>query len=166
MKSFNKDEIIKAMFSHLHHSPYHNIPKEEAEALASEDSCIEEFAVEYDPSQELLEAPIGAPAAKRPRAWQQLPAASGSSSAPLALEVTPSELAQRQVPQTGIVAMLTGELAIILDSIKRAAANVRNAERVCESAATAFRMEATALETAHAALSMQIVQQQTSQGRV
>ena len=128
MKSSNKDEVVEAIFNHLHSSPYHNLPKEEAEALASEDPCIDVFDVAYDLAEE-QEQPIGAPAAKRPRAWQQLPAASGSSSAPLALEVPPSELAQRQVPQTGMVSMRTTELAIILGSIKRATVNVRNAPK-------------------------------------
>ena len=62
------------------------------------------------------------------------------------------------MPLGGMVQMRSTEVGIILDSLKRAAANVKNAEMVCEAAASSFRMEAAALEAAHAQLSMQFSQ--------
>ena len=62
------------------------------------------------------------------------------------------------MPLGGMVQMRSSEVGIILDSLKRASVNVRNAERVCEAAASSFRMEAAALEAAHAQLSMQFSQ--------
>ena len=60
--------------------------------------------------------------------------------------------------------MRTAEVQILLDSLKRTAANIHNAERVCESAAAAFRMEAAALEQAHSTLSMQLINSSTFTG--
>ena len=62
--------------------------------------------------------------------------------------------------QPGEVIVRGGEMAMILDSIKRAAQSTRQAQRVCEQAATSFRMEANALEAAHGHLSMQFVTNQ------
>ena len=75
------------------------------------------------------------------------------------MDLPPSALAKPPaVPLGSMVQMRSSEVAIILDSLKRAGANVRNAQKVCEAAAASFRMEAAALEVAHAQLSMQFSQ--------
>ena len=48
----------------------------------------------------------------------------------------------------GTITMRRGELQMVLDSVKRASMNARNAERLSDSAAVAFRQEAIALEAA------------------
>ena len=52
----------------------------------------------------------------------------------------------------GTVTVRRGEMQMILDSVKRASLNARNAERLSDSAAVAFRQEAIALEAAGAYL--------------
>ena len=159
-KSSNEKKVRQAIYNHLVSSPYHNLDPSEAEALA--DGAVLEQEVYEDGAgghhEEEEDEQRGAKRARRDEG-----ASASSSARPLELDLQPSKLAQRQLPQAGTVTLRTSELAIILDSVKRAAVNVRSAEKVCENAATSFRMEATALEAAHAALSMQILQQRGSE---
>ena len=57
----------------------------------------------------------------------------------------------------GTITMRRGELQMILDSVKRASMNARNAERLSDSAAVAFRQEAIALEAAGAYLTQYLM---------
>ena len=208
MKPQSKDEVIRAIVNHLHLSPYHNLPAEEAELQAQGEWCIEgrqeeaEEEAPQDPPLPAAELVVGeaagsaaaassgaaAPAAaNQKQRQQQYPVAAATcrthrsrspggdrSLAPRALapgSMAPapaiaaslgeqsSPFALRTVQQTDCV-VRGGEMAMILDSIKRAAQSTRQAQRICEQAATSFRMEANALEAAHGHLTMQFVTNQ------
>ena len=75
----------------------------------------------------------------------------------MGLQMVPSSASSRPLPSSATVTIRMTEFQMICDSIRRAALNVRNAEQLCDRAAQAFRLEATALEAAHAALMMNIV---------
>lgn len=122
-----------------------------------------------DPAQERprLRSPVRRPAAGsgrssgasgRSRSRQQRRSPEGDRrAADMSLQMVASSASSRSLPTAGTVEIRSTEFQMICDSIRRAAANVRNAEQLCERAAQAFRLEAAALESAHAALMMSLV---------
>ena len=187
-KSQSHKDVVEAVFNHVRHSPFHNLEEDEARQIADGATAggfITGAEESRDGAEGWVHVPDGAaaaaggprdeaqqqqqqeqPAAKVPKLMAAprtppgvgpLALASGSQT-PMRIELTASELARPAKPLGGMVQMRSSEVAIILDSLKRAAANVRQAERVCEGAAASFRMEAAALEAAHAQLSMQFSQ--------
>ena len=74
-------------------------------------------------------------------------------------EVATPEFQMQPAPaiNEGTITMRRGELQMILDSVKRASLNARNAERLSDSAAVAFRQEAIALEAAGAYLTQYLM---------
>jgi hypothetical protein len=140
-KNVDEARVRESILNHLMFSPYHNLPEELARQKTEECEVIAEEWSEDEP-QELLNQQEK----KRPRLAAGIPR--------LTLDLPACPDASVVLPANSTVTLRTSELQLIIDSVKRAALNVRNAERLCDSAATAFRMEATALEAAHAQLSM------------
>ena len=153
VKNSDREKVVLAIKHHLTDSPYHNMGEEEAQRLAEAAEIGEETADGDQPSGAdvaAAEQPL-VPQTKRPRLHspQQAP----RSSLSLELERAPV----MTLPANTTVTMRSSEFQMVLDSIKRASLNVRNAERLCEAAAQSFRLEATALETVHAQLSCAVV---------
>ena len=117
------------------------------------------------PDRRELRSPVPVPKEKKrkvskspdERSRRRQSPGSSSQRGGLALELVGSSASTKQLPSTPTITIRTIEMQMIIDSIRRAAANVRNAEQLCERAAQAFRSEATALESAHAALLMNLV---------
>ena len=74
-----------------------------------------------------------------------------------------SKAATLDLPE-GTVELRTSELIMVLDSLKRCALSVREAERLCERAGTTFRAEATALDAAHMHLTMALARTRNPEG--
>lgn len=132
-KGYSEQEVRDKIFNHLAASPYHFLPVKEAERWSNQaEVTCEEVGGGEDEDQGVV--------VRRSDARE---------GAPFQL----SKAATLDLPE-GTVELRTSELIMVLDSIKRCALSVREAERLCERAGTAFRAEATALDAAHMHLSM------------
>lgn len=150
-KDWDRDIVVDAVINHLVQSPYHKFEREEAIEVA-EHTLIEEEAwtqEEYDLHM--------APPPEPPRDDDRKRARPISPRRAVPPPPVPtSTIARRHGSGSGssgsndTVQIRASELQIVLDSMKRAMNSARSAEKLCDSAASSFRMEANAIEAAHA----------------
>ena len=145
-KHRSADKVREAIYNHLTQSPYHNFSDELA------NNYVDAYKLTMEDSEGPHQEPPGGEGPLDEESRKKRPRGSTEAAVPssqLTMELPLLPAASMQLPDTDTVTLRTQELQMVLDSIKRAALNVRSAERLCETAAQTFRMEATALEAAH-----------------